>query len=100
MATQDIRHSQFVITYGPGAILEGHRGPRIILNPAHGLFVGGTRSDQLEIPSRRLAGIMPGVRIYRPPITGEATWATNPFPGWALCIDHWILYLGRCPKCQ
>ena len=28
--TQSIRRSQFITTYGPGSILEGPNGPRII----------------------------------------------------------------------
>ena len=99
MPTQDIRHSQFIITYGPGALLEGRRGPRVILTPGLGLFHAGLSPDRLEIAAGRIAGILPNVRIYRPPTAVEATWRTVPFPGWALCIEHWVLYLGTCPEC-
>ena len=42
--TQDIRLSQFILTYGPGAILESTSGPRIIPLPDTGLFYSGNFS--------------------------------------------------------
>lgn len=104
MSTQDIRHSQFVITYGPGAILEGQRGPVAILASGHGLFTDDFGPERLEIVNRRMSqGLLGGRRIFRPPSGSEGfIWKTKPFPGWALCIDHWILYRLRdgCPRCQ
>lgn len=104
MRTQDVRHSQFVITYGPGAILEGPRGPTVILGPGHGLFTDDFGPERLEIVNRRMSqGLLGGRRIYCPPSSNDGlVWKTRPFPGWALCIDHWILYRLRdgCPRCQ
>jgi hypothetical protein len=99
MPTQDIRHSQFIISYGPGALLEGRRGPRVILSAGIGLFHAGLSPERLEIPAGRISGVLPNIRLYRPPVAVEATWRTIPFPGWALCVEHWILYLGACPEC-
>ena len=56
MAGQSIRKSQFITTYGPGAILEGPEGPRIIptLEQA-GIFGSAVPINDHEIDEDRLS---------------------------------------------
>jgi hypothetical protein len=101
MPFEEIRQSQFVLTYGPGAIRETQWGPRLILEAGPGLFGDGRITpDGLEIPARRLRGVLGHeARVFRPPSAGEPAWKTKRFPGWYLCPDHWLLYSRRCPEC-
>lgn len=103
-----IRRSQFITTYGPGAILEGPHGPRIIPSLEHaGLFRSLSPTD-LEITDRRLSqALLNGAGIVRLPSNaelgspeGENIYWTKPFPQWSLCTRHSILYIGKtCPQC-
>jgi hypothetical protein len=101
MRVEEIRQSQFVLTYGPGAIRETRWGPRLILGCGPGLF-GDGRVDpaDLEIPTGRLRGVLgTQAHIFRPPPGGHPGWKTKRFPGWYLCPDHWFLYSRHCPEC-
>lgn len=110
--TQQIRGSQFVTTYGPGAILEGPDGPRLIPRPDIGLFGQNTSldPDAFEISDQRMSeGLLRSARIFRLPSNAELNrpqnryvYGTKPFPEWALCTEHWYLYRvsGRCPQCR
>ncbi len=113
---QGIRRSQFITTYGPGAILEGKKGPRII--PAldsSGIFDNRQVTD-FEITDSRLSNaLLKGAGILRIPSNAELgltesqdVYDTRAFPSWALCTSHQILYLKRpgvgnarqaCPRC-
>lgn len=103
-----IRRSQFITTYGPGAILEGPHGPRIIPSLEHsGLFRSSAPMD-FEITDRRLSNaLLNGAGIVRLPSNaelgkpeGENIYWTKPFPRWSLCTRHSILYTGKtCPQC-
>ncbi len=109
--TQHIRRSQFVTTWGPGAILEGQEGPRIVPRPDIGLFYHGSglKPQDYEIHNRRASSVLPpGSRIYRLPSNAElnesekkAVYLTRPFPGWSQCTDHEILHRSdvQCPGC-
>ncbi len=122
---QSIRESKFVITYGPGAILESPYGPRIIPLPDRGFFRPNKRNpedfeirepgrfekvlrDILQTRLRYDVGSRK-IRICRIPTSEETSGAgtlllykTKLFPGWALCTEHWILYDLRygCPECK
>lgn len=114
---QQIRLSQFVITYGPGAILEGAYGPRIIPRPDIGLFATGSglRPQDFVISEQRMSeGLLRGARIFRLPSNAELglpqdryIYRTKSFPTWKLCLnrrDHggnfYVLYLGNsCAVC-
>jgi len=116
--TQHIRRSQFVTTYGPGAILEGPTGPRVIPSPEIGLFVDGSRlrPNDYEISDQRMSqGLLGGARIFRLPSNAEvgassrqALYGTKPFPSWKLCLNSgghpnttYVLYAGgACPVCR
>jgi len=117
---QHLRLSQFVITYGPGSILEGPSGPRIIPRPDIGLFnQGNLEPAQFEISDRKIShGLLSGSRIFRLPSNVELgkpesyyIYATKAFPEWKLCqktTDHkvesetgfFVLFHGSyCPLC-
>jgi hypothetical protein len=114
--TQHIRRSQFIFTYGPGAILEGPYGPRVILRPDIGLFSTGSLSpERYEVSDQRMSqGLLGGARIFRLPSNAELQktqnqyiYQTKPFPNWKLCLnmpahngDFYVLYSApSCPLC-
>ncbi|MFD6319830.1 DrmB family protein [Methylorubrum thiocyanatum] len=113
MAGQSIRRSQFITTYGPGAILESVEGPRIILGLEPGGIFANVRPDDHEIVERRLSdGLLGGARIVAVPSNAElgveearGVYRTAPFPKWSLCVKHGILYrksgadARTCPQC-
>jgi len=109
-----IRRSQFLTTYGPGAILEGINGPRIILSPElSDVFLQVDDLTRFEITDQRLSqGLLDGAGILRLPSNAElgepetkALYKTRRFPSWSLCTTHNILYHKTqedektCPKC-
>ncbi len=117
--TQQIRLSQFVTTYGPGAILEGPEGPRVIPRPDIGIFSDATdlQPASFEISDQRMTqGILGGARIFRLPSNAEVgttqdrhLYRTKSFPIWSLCLNrgghaggHSVLYQGgyNCPVCH
>jgi hypothetical protein len=56
MSTQSIRPSQFITTYGPGAIIEGKNGPRLIPRADIGLFSDRTINvEDFEISDSRMS---------------------------------------------
>ena len=114
---QQIRLSQFVITYGPGSIIEGVEGPRVIPTSDIGLFVSGSPLVpwDYEISDQRMSqGLLNGSRIFRLPSNAELgvpesryVYRTKPFPQWRLCLnsvghsgDFYVLYQAySCPVC-
>ncbi len=107
---QHIRRTQFITTYGPGAILEGPRGPRIIPSPDIGLFYSNIRPEDFEITDDRVSrGLLGGRKIFRLPSNAElncedsrAVYRTKVFPEWWICSEHSILFRYRtgCPRCR
>lgn len=114
--TQNIRRSQFVTTYGPGAILESRDGPRLIPSADIGLFrPNGLHPESYEILDQRVTvGLLGGAHVFKLPSNAEArkgeasdVYLTRSFPEWRLCLNwaghgrtHSILYAGRyCPEC-
>jgi hypothetical protein len=114
---QHIRPSQFIFTYGPGAILETPAGPCVIPDPDIGLFEPlKLKLEDFEISDQRITkGLLGGARIFRLPSNAElghpensVIYATRPFPEWKLCLnrqghggDFDVLYEGRrCPCCR
>lgn len=113
--TQMMRQSQFIITWGPGSILEGPNGPRIIPMPDIGLFgkYSKYKPEDFEISDERMSkGLLNGKRIFRLPSNVELgkddssyIYRTKPFPEWKICTKDWILFkpypeLCCCPKCK
>ena len=116
-----IRPSQFILVYGPGAILEGPRGPRVIPNADAGLFRSrGLEPQDFRIDDDRMSkGILGGKMIFRLPSNGELRipsgeylYRTMPFPRWKMCMNKsghrnaYFLYRDNknghqpCPVCQ
>jgi hypothetical protein len=109
---QELRPSQFVITFGPGSIVETASGP-VVLKSMDTLFNAiGPSPQDFEIFDERLSRLeLGGARIARVPTNAELQLpADNPiypsaaFPSWALCAQHrpyQILYEAGagCPEC-
>ena len=106
-----MRHSQFILTWGPGAILEGPEGPRIVPMPEIGLFYKKhIKPEDFEISDSRMSkGLLNNRRIFRLPSNAELNidenypvYMTKMFPEWSICVTHGILFLRRygCPKCK
>lgn len=107
---EKIRPSQFILTYGPGAILEGRNGPRIILAADLGLFndEAGIKPSDFRIDDERLSrGLLDGASIYKLPAASElpdSPYITRRFPEWGLCVrrhgpdgDYLLHYGADCP---
>ncbi|MCP4396739.1 MAG: DUF1998 domain-containing protein [bacterium] len=113
---QSLRRSQFITVYGPGSILEGPDGPRIIPVFARSeLFTQECRPQHFEITDLRLSqALLNGAGILRLPSNAEINqldsrwiYSTTPFPSWALCVRHGVLYRKTnnnsnhaCPRCD
>lgn len=117
---QHIRRSQFITTYGPGAIIEGRRGPRVIpsLDVGLGIYFSQEILEEFEIPDIRMTYLVGGARIFSLPTNAALkkndSWhiyKTKEFPVWRICAN-WkkhrnpdsILYEGnnvdsKCPVC-
>jgi len=110
-----IRRSQFITIYGPGAILEGQDGPRMIpVLENSDLFSTERRPVEFEITDLRLTqALLNGAGILRLPSNAEvgkldSMWIynTSRFPQWSLCVKHGILYKKTqsnnraCPRCN
>lgn len=114
MASQSLRRSQFITTYGPGAILEGPNGPRMIPTLDRSGLFASQRPLNFEITDLRLSqALLSGAGILRLPSNAELgrpdadeIYDTDPFPKWALCVRHGLLYRKfsgdnrACPQCD
>ena len=115
---QHIRRSQFVTTYGPGSIIEGRRGPRVILRADMGLgtLFSQETLEKFEIPDIRMSHLVGGTKIFALPTNAALKksesyyiYRTKEFPVWRICTDtkkHQtsVLYNGenrerKCPEC-
>lgn len=117
MRGQSIRPSQFVLTYGVGAIIDTRDGPNIILdfdkwgrnftNPS----VSRSLSD-FEILEDNVTSLLGGGRAFRIPTNADLQeqedrqiYRTGLFPQWGKCEQHEILYpltpsgMTTCPSC-
>jgi len=108
---QELRPSQFILTYGPGSILETGSGP-VVLRTLDRLFADIRRQpSEFEINDDRLSRTeLNGSRIVRIPTNDElgvpvnqAIYATERFPFWCLCTQHrpQVLYKADrgCSQC-
>lgn len=109
---QDVRRSQFITTYGPGALIEGPSGPAVVLLPEVGLFKHlDLKPSDYQIKNSSLEKIIGG-NIFRIPSNQELgletpIYRTKKFPEWHLCIENEthsalsVLFKGaRCPICK
>ncbi len=119
---QHIRRSQFVLTYGPGAIIESRNGPRIIPSVDSGLdrLFSLDKFQEFEITDSRLRIAIKNLtgsdaRIFSLPSNASLgkseSWGiyhTYIFPSWRVCYGRKgkhrsILYNGtdtECPICH
>ncbi len=114
--SQQIRPTQFLTSYGPGAILDTLNGPRLIKRFADSGVFGSRQVQEFEILEPALSQLLPERgRIFRLPTNADhdesdakAIYETRPFPRWSLCPWHGLLYLRRfeqkslkaCPECE
>ncbi len=109
---QEIRPSQFVISYGPGTILETRSGPVVMLS-MDAMFrnINKLPSDFEIIDPRLCQAELGGGRIARLPTNDELQvpvddpiYPTERLPFWSLCTRHTpqVLYQSDkgCPDCQ
>jgi hypothetical protein len=125
----DIRSSQYVITYGPGAIVETRAGPGVMMRADQDIFKLGNLSPkdpQYEIYDLRATQLLQGIsghgecRIFSMPVkeqggsSGREKYIhrLKQFPTWKLCTnksDHEslqnsaedVLFQGyKCPVCS
>jgi len=115
----NLRRSQFILTYGPGAIIEGKNGSKIIPKIDLGLdLLTLPLLKKLEIADVRMSSILteeeaeksklfifPSNSYFEvPPSIG--VYSTYPFPLWRMCFETHahpdpILFRGsRCPICK
>jgi hypothetical protein len=114
MPAQSIRPSQFVSTYGPGSILEGPDGPRVVVDLANSGVFGSQSILSYVIQDAGLSQILPDqAQIVRLPTNAERQvrdsehiYQTVSFPAWSLCAAHNIIYRYQhpnartgCPSC-
>lgn len=118
---QHIRRSQFVLTYGPGAIIESRNGPRIIPSINHGLdknLFSPEKFQEFEITDSRLRIAIKnltgsGARVFSLPSNAalgksesRGIYHTYIFPAWRVCYGRKgkhppILYNDtECPVCH
>ena len=93
---QQVRASQFVLSYGPGSILETPSGPVVVPSMERLMISLARDPGDFEITEQRLsANALGGARISRVPTNDELNvptirfvFPTTRFPMWALCTEH------------
>jgi len=119
---QHISRSQFVLTYGPGSLIETTNGPRIIpaMNSGLGVFFSKDVFEKFEIAETRLSKFIQGtsnnqrrIRIVALPTnaglekpSNYRIYSTFVFPAWKVCYGRKgghkpLLYNDyKCPLCK
>lgn len=109
---QGLRPSQYITTFGPGAMVETPSGPHILMGTAEVLRrIHDTQIDMemLAIRDIRLQrGLLDGDRIFK--IPDSQSWQrfvypTRKFPHWNLCVQHQnfnVIHRASdgCPECR
>ncbi|WP_269899598.1 DUF1998 domain-containing protein [Methanothermobacter thermautotrophicus] len=101
---QHLRRSQFIFTYGPGAILEGKNGPVMILSLNEGLgrYFTGEWLEKFEIKDSRLSEFLRKnkeidgtIRLFSLPTNAALShdensyiYNTYRFPRWKICYGR------------
>jgi hypothetical protein len=109
---QGLRPSQYITTFGPGALVETPQGPHILLGTSDVL----QRIHSIPIDMEHLAirdirlqrGLLDGDRIFK--IPDNQNWdrffyPARKFPNWNLCVQHQnfnVIHRGQegCPECK
>src|SRR5208283_1809489 len=121
---QHLSRSQFVLTYGPGSIIETKKGPRLIpkLSTGLGEFFNEPTFQWFEIPDVRLckyiqknSDAQDRCRIVALPSNAGLerqlnfrVYSTQIFPNWKICYgkkegkthDSVLFNSNECPKCK
>lgn len=121
MNTQQIRRSQFIFTYGPGAILEGENGSMIIPSLENGLdrYFTDENLENFEINDTRMSNLLERIdsncsspRIFSLPSNAAlkipeylSIYNNYNFPMWRICYNkthkYPLLFKGKeCPVCH
>ncbi|MDA8055061.1 MAG: DUF1998 domain-containing protein [Thermoplasmatales archaeon] len=119
--TQHLTRSQFILTYGPGSIIESEKGPRLIPSINKGIsneILNSGNIENFEILDGRLRTALynlggKGSRIFALPTNARLSraqssgiYVTYIFPTWKVCYSmkhnhQAVLYSGMtCPKCK
>lgn len=92
---QGIRPSQYITTFGPGALVETPMGPHILLSTEDVLrriHQQNINMEELAIRDQRLQrGLLEGDRIFKLPDSQgweRFRYPTKKFPTWNLCVQH------------
>ena len=111
---QSLRLSQFILSQGPGSVLETPSGPVVIstLDKFFNSLGADYPPGRFEVTEQRLSqNVLGGARIVRLPTNDEvgrptAVWIypTSQFPQWAACTKHGatqVLYRAEngCSRC-
>ncbi len=117
---QHLTRSQYVLTYGPGAIIESENGPRLIPSINNGFsnyLLNSSSIENFEITDNRLRVVLKNLKnedakvfaiptnasLGKPQTTG-ISW-TYVFPRWKVCYgrksNHSAILFGNthCPIC-
>lgn len=125
--TQPLMRSQFVLTYGPGSIIETENGPRLIPSLDLGLNNFSNVTEDYRISDIRMehlinniSGVNENIRLFTLPSNAsegendsKGLYKTLIFPAWKICYNYSehdscsntaILYnsrfnYGKCPVC-
>ncbi len=108
---QEIRATQYVITFGPGAIVETPDGPFILKSIdsvlKHIQESQKSPEDYAISDPRLQRGLLKGGRVFSVPDESKNSNFIHPtrsFPFWNLCVKHPtnILYFRKngCPECK
>lgn len=109
---QGLRPSQYITTFGPGALVETPAGPHILMGTAEVLQrIHNTPIDMemLAIRDIRLQrGLLDGDRIFKIPDSQgweRFAYPTRKFPHWNLCVQHQdfnVIHKAEdgCPECR
>lgn len=116
---QALRLSQFILSQGPGSILETPSGP-VVISSLDKYFTslgaqipgGKTEPDRFEVTEQRLSqSVLNGARIVRLPTNDEVgvpagnwVYPTAQFPLWSICTKHGAAqvlyhYEAGCSRC-
>lgn len=109
---QGLRPSQYITTFGPGAMVETPSGPHILLSTQDVL----SRIHNIPIDMNDLAirdirlqrGLLDGDRIFKIPDSqnwDRFSYPVRKFPTWNLCVQHQnfnVIHKAEdgCPECR
>lgn len=108
----NLRPSQYITTFGPGALIETPHGPHILCSVDDVLkriYSARIQMEDIAIRDIRLQrGLLEGDKIFKIP-DGQGwdnfTYPALKFPTWNLCVQHQdfnVIHKGKdgCPECK